>query len=216
MAFNFTILLIFILAYLIGSIPPSYIIGKLFFKVDIRTQGSGNAGGANSIRLFGKKTGIAIGLFDVIKGYAVIVIAKLMYIRSTIETGIFSDVDNVYAIAGFLAIFGHCFSLFLKFTGGKGGATTAGVIFAVDPFTGIMLVIFWLIIVVSTRFTSLANLLGVLIIPSMFNYRTVSAYFTMSILLVILIYYTHRANISRLVNGSERKFGEKEQIITQY
>lgn len=207
------ILLILLLSYLVGSIPPSYIVGKIFHGVDIRDQGSGNVGGANAIRLFGKKFGLAAGLFDILKGTAMVLIMESMSNETTIETGYFASQPNLMATAGFLTIVGHSFSLFLRFKGGKGGATTAGVVLALDPISGFILILLWILVIGTTRFTSLGNLLGIISVPVVLNYRTgISAYTTLGVVLIFLIYFTHRANISRLINGEERKFGQKEEI----
>lgn len=207
------ILLILLLSYLVGSIPPSYLVGKIFHGVDIRDQGSGNVGGANAIRLFGKKFGLAAGLFDILKGTAMVLIMESMSNETTIETGYFASQPNLMATAGFLTIVGHSFSLFLRFKGGKGGATTAGVVLALDPISGTILILLWILVIGTTRFTSLGNLLGIITVPVVLNYRTgISAYTTLGVVLIFLIYFTHRANISRLINGEERKFGQKEEI----
>lgn len=207
------ILLILLLSYLVGSIPPSYLVGKIFHGVDIRDQGSGNVGGANAIRLFGKKFGLAAGLFDILKGTAMVLIMESMSNETTIETGYFASQPNLMATAGFLTIVGHSFSLFLRFKGGKGGATTAGVVLALDPISGFILILLWILVIGTTRFTSLGNLLGIISVPVVLNYRTgISAYTTLGVVLIFLIYFTHRANISRLINGEERKFGQKEEI----
>ncbi|MCY3411040.1 MAG: glycerol-3-phosphate 1-O-acyltransferase PlsY [Candidatus Heimdallarchaeota archaeon] len=204
---------LFVLSYLVGSIPPSYIVGKVFFKVDIRKQGSGNVGGANSARLFGKKIGLTVGLFDVFKGYIMIILAKYLVQDLAIEVGLLSDPEFIIAVTGALAVVGHCYSAYLKFTGGKGGATTAGVLVAIHPLTALILVLFWLLIVSTTRFTSLGNLLGIIVVPiSIGNLLNSSAYNLLSYFLVILIFFTHRANVGRLLNGTERKFGQKEAI----
>lgn len=207
------ILVILFLSYIVGSIPPSYLVGKIFHGVDIRNQGSGNVGGANAIRLFGKKFGLAAGLFDILKGTAMVLIMEYMSNESMVVTGFFASQANLMATAGFLAIVGHSFSIFLRFKGGKGGATTAGVVLALDPISGIILILFWILVVGTTRFTSLGNLLGIITVPVLLNFRTgVSAYTTLGVILIFLIFYTHRANISRLINGEERKFGQKEEI----
>lgn len=204
---------VILFGYLLGSIPPSYIIGKIFFKVDIRKEGSGNAGGANSARLFGQKVGLLVGFFDLIKGTFAVLIAKEFYTNSGAETGFFANSNNIIALAGFAAVVGHCFSLFLKFSGGKGGATTMGMVLGIDPVSFVILMIFWIIIVGTTRFTSLGNLLGFGVIPLLFAFRTDDAVFEYAgIAIIVLIYYKHRDNIGRLFRGEERKFGQKETI----
>ncbi len=202
-----------IFGYLLGSVPSTFIIGKIFFGIDIRNQGSGNVGGANAIRLFGKKAGLFGGLLDILKGTFVILICRFVLSDQDIDSSFLSK-DLVIATAGFFAIFGHCFSLYLKFSGGKGGATTAGVILALDYFSFIILVLFWLIVVGSTRFTSLGNLLSVITVPLFLDYRIEdNSYFYLGVAITLLIYFKHRANVIRLLTGEERKFGDKETIV---
>ncbi len=211
---NVTVNILVILgSYLLGSISLIYLVGKLKYRVDIRTQGSGNVGGANAMRLFGKKLGIVGGLFDVLKGTAAIYIAGMIAPNYLDPTGFFSSADNIIAAAGLFVVLGHCFSAFLKFSGGKGGATTAGIAFALDPFSFLIIVGFWLLIVGTTRFTSLGNLLSIVLLPFLFEFTEIgSAYVIVGYLLIALIFYTHRANMGRLLQKNERKLGQKEIV----
>lgn len=211
---NVTVNLLVILgSYLLGSISLIYLVGKLKYRVDIRTQGSGNVGGANAIRLFGKKLGLVGGLFDILKGTAAIYIAGKIAPNYLDPIGFFSSADNIIATAGLFVVLGHCFSVFLKFSGGKGGATTAGIALALDPISFLIIVGFWFLIVSTTRFTSLGNLLSIVLLPILFDFAEIgSAYVIVGYLLIALIYYTHRANIGRLLQKNERKFGQKEII----
>jgi glycerol-3-phosphate acyltransferase PlsY len=199
-------------SYLIGSIPSTYVIGKVLYGVDIREKGSGNVGGANAIRLFGKLPGVIGGLADILKGTFAIFLAKMIIEDRDVESKLFNE-DRIIALVGFFVVFGHCYSIYLKFSGGKGGATTAGIILALDFYTFLILVTFWIIIVGSTRFTSLGNLLGIITVPLLLDYQMESKeYLYLGIELTILIYFKHRANIERLFKGEERKFGEKEEL----
>ncbi|MCH8905635.1 MAG: glycerol-3-phosphate 1-O-acyltransferase PlsY, partial [Candidatus Heimdallarchaeota archaeon] len=212
MSANISLMLVGV-SYLLGSIPPSYLIAKFVYKVDILKQGNGNLGGANSLRLFGKKVGVLVALLDILKGTAAVLIAQTVNSSDGPETGFLAETPNVMALAGFAAVFGHCFSIFLKFRGGKGGATTAGVILAIDPFSLLVVVIFWVLIVSSTRFTSLANLLAVFSMPPLMRTRTDgSQYVLLGYALAILLVLTHRENLSRMLAGTERKVGETEQL----
>lgn len=205
-------IVLIIVAYLLGSIPFTYIIGRIFFGKDIRQFGSGNIGGANAMRIFGKKYGIVGGALDILKGTIVIIIAQQVLDSQNYEFSTLSE-DIVIALVGFFVVFGHCFSIYLKFSGGKGAATTAGTLIALDLMTFFILLIIWIIIVGSTRFTSLGNLLAVIIIPLMFDNRMDSgAYLYFGIGVTFLFYYKHRTNIVRLLGGEERKFGNKEEI----
>lgn len=212
MAINlaFEILLI-IMSYVVGSIPAVYIAGRVLLGVDIWKHG--NMDGANFIHLLSKKVKIATDTFDMLKGLLMVLFTKYILIDIEEQSGFFANSNNIIAAVAFLTVLGHCFSIFLKFKGGKGEATVVGVIFALDPLTGLILVIFWSLIVGTTQFTSLGNLLSIILVPVVFGYRLESdAYSVLSGLFVVLIFFTHRVNISRLINGVEQKFGEKEAI----
>ena len=203
-----------LMSYLIGSLPPSYIIGKIFFKTDIRTQGSGNVGGANSIRLFGKKVGVFVAFFDVFKGTAAVLLTKLYIDQGTTDVGFFAHEENIIAIAAFAVVFGHCYSVFLKFKGGKGGATTGGILIAIMPYGFLIIFTFWVTIVISTRFTSLANLTIAIALPLVFDLLTENnSYVALGWALATLLWFKHRKNVGRLLRGEERKFGQKEAVI---
>ncbi|RMG43248.1 MAG: glycerol-3-phosphate 1-O-acyltransferase [Methanobacteriota archaeon] len=215
-------ILLIIVAYFLGSIPTSYLIGKYKYGFDIRQRGSGNVGGANAARTMGMKVGILSGLVDILKGTAATLIAIWYSSNYPAATGIFQDPNVLVAACSFMAVIGHCYSWILGFKGGKGGATTAGVVLALDWVTFLVLVGIWIIVVGSTRFTSLGNLVAVWVIPPMLKlrekvlYEKVAspipspAYQIMSFALVVLIYYRHRDNIGRLLQGNERKFGQRE------
>lgn len=213
---------IIILGYMLGSIPTAYLIGKYKYGFDIRERGSGNVGGANAARTMGMKVGLLSGFVDIFKGTLAVYIA-IWYVSMNSRTDLIitSDPNALIALTGFFAVIGHCYSFILRFQGGKGGATTAGVILALDPLTFLVLLVVWVIVVGSTRFTSLGNLIAVWVIPPMFvirhdilvrwaNIVETNAYVLLSMALVFLIYYKHRANIQRLLSGTERKVGQKE------
>jgi len=199
--------------YLIGSIAPSAWIAKFIYKIDIKAQGSGNAGGANAMRLMGKKVGAVVVIVDILKGTAAIYLAQSLNPEFGPVSGFFADTSYVVALTGFAAVFGHCFSLFLKFKGGKGGATAAGVVLGIDPFSTLIIIIFWILIVGSTKFTSLGNVLAIFALPSLMKLRTgEAAYIALGFGIAFLIVFTHRQNINRLMSGTERKLGQKEKI----
>jgi len=209
-------ILAIIIGYLLGSIPPAYLLGKWLHGVDIREHGSGNVGGANAGRLFGKEVFAAVAVFDILKGSLSIIIAKLLVPGHVAAVGLFSDKATFIALAGFAAVFGHCYSYIINFSGGKGGATTAGVLLAIDPLTFGIMVLFWVLIVATTRFTSLANLLAIILVPILLNFRTDSpSYMYLGLILIVLIWWRHRENVGRLVRGEERKFGNKEKLSTE-
>jgi acyl phosphate:glycerol-3-phosphate acyltransferase len=156
-----------------------------------------------------------------LKGTLAVFIANLYVRNFPVSSGVFFDPNILIVLAAFFVIFGHCFSFILHFRGGKGGATTAGVILYLDPFIFLVLLFIWLLVVATTRFTSLGNLIGVIVIPIFMFYRSneisvrltdISSgnpYIGFSLILTIFIYFMHRTNIKNLLGGYERKIGEK-------
>ncbi len=200
-----------VIAYLLGSIPTSYIIGKVFFGTDIRQSGSGNAGATNALRTFGKKAGLAVLVIDVLKGVAAILIARAM---GQSLTG-FGAINWLVAGCGLTVILGHIFSVFLGFKGGKGVATAAGVFLALSPLSVLFCLVLFSFVVYTTKYVSLGSLLtasaflfiesGVQVIMRFNNLPKLY----LVILVVAIIFISHRANIKRLVAGTEPKFGQK-------
>ena len=128
------IALLFIASYLIGSIPSGYLIGKIFFKKDIREYGSGNTGATNSFRVLGKPAGFAVTFFDIFKGFIVVFLPALF------------NVEIHGLLVGIFAIIGHVYPIYLKFRGGKAVATSAGVLLAVNPILLLILALIFFIL----------------------------------------------------------------------
>ena len=193
-------MLVVILCYLIGSISSSYILGQVFLKADIRTYGSGNAGTTNAIRVFGKKIGLLVFVFDFLKGLLAV------YIGGEILG------HNGQLIGGFFAVIGHIWPVFLKFKGGKGIATTFGVIAAIYwPVTIIYLLFFASVLLIS-KYVSLASILTCIIAPLVIPILQEpfdKKFYVMVLLLASILIYKHRDNIKRLINGNEYKIGER-------
>ena len=195
---NFSIL---VAAYLIGSIPTSYLFGKAK-GIDLRKQGSGNVGATNALRVLGPKIGIITLFLDIAKGFLPVHICRL----------VLPDSSDIFLIAvGISAISGHIFTIFLKFKGGKGVATSAGVFLALAPVaTGITFAVFVIIVAVS-RYVSLGSIIGVLVlvavelITNLNNSFQHLAILILSVVIGIFIIIRHRSNISRLVRGEENK-----------
>lgn len=192
-----TILLPILLAYLLGSIPSALWVGKLFYKTDIRTQGSGNLGATNTFRILGKKAGIAVTLLDILKGTAATLIP--LYIATDIHPLVF----------GVLAVIGHIFPIFARFKGGKAVATSGGILIAYQWPLFIMAVAVFLIALKLTKMVSLSSIILALVF---IIYITIYAIFTKDYLFMGVIYFLalfiifrHRANISRIRAGTEPK-----------
>ena len=198
-------IIILIIAYLLGNISTSYIIAKRLAGVDIRTQGSGNAGSTNVLRTFGKKAGAMTFIGDLLKGIIAVFIGYLI--------SKFANVDMV--IAGYIAVFGvvcgHNWPAFLGFRGGKGVATSLGAMIAVNPIIAISCFLLFLIIVKITKYVSLGSVLGIAASPIIMIFLKNKNGVIITLFLTISVIYTHRENIKRLINGTERKIGQKKE-----
>ena len=190
-----------VLAYIIGSIPPSFYYGNICKKIDIRQYGSGNAGATNAFRVLGLKAGIGVFLADVLKGVIAVLIGGWIAGR----TGAF--------VAGAAAIVGHDWSVFLNFKGGKGIATSFGVILMLFPVISGILFIIGVIIIAVTRYVSLASITAAVLLPILliiYGYDWKIVLF--GLFLGGLALYRHRSNISRLLSGREHKLGERSRV----
>ena len=197
------IVLIIISCYLLGSIPFGYIVGKLFKKVDIRELGSGNIGATNAFRILGPSLASLVLLGDVGKG-----ILSIYLVR-------FLNIDNllILTIAGLAVICGHDWSLFLGFKGGKGIATTFGVVFALNPIISVLALTVWGIVVITTRYVSLSSVFAVIsIFIFTILFKQPYEYIIFSAIILILGIFKHKENIERLRLKKERKIGEKIEI----
>jgi len=184
-----------VLTYLIASIPFGYVIGKLFGK-DITKEGSGNIGATNVTRTIGKKAGFLVLILDLLKGFIPVYYAK----------HIFLDYKSVGIIA-LTAVIGHCFSIFMKFKGGKGVATGFGVIIALSGKTAFILFLIWLGTFLVSGYVSLSSIIAVSLSWIIFFYLGKDLYLTLSILIAsLIIFFKHSSNIERLIKGTEGRF----------
>lgn len=199
-----TYLIIIIIAYLLGNISTSYIVAKKLAGVDIRTQGSGNAGSTNVLRTLGKKAGAFTFAGDVLKGFIAVCIAKI------IAYVLHIDVTICAYLAVVAVVLGHNYPVFLGFKGGKGVATSLGSMLAMNPVTALTCLGFFIIIVALTKYVSLGSILGIGLSPVLMiiNHNLNGVWVTL--FLTISVAYTHKENIKRLLNGTERKIGEKK------
>ena len=191
---NLNLILIFILAYLIGSFPTGVIVGKIFFSEDIRNYGSGNIGTTNSFRVFGPIAGSVVLVIDVLKGTLATNLPRLFHINCP---------KDIILISGGLAILGHTFSIFLKFKGGKAVATSAGLFLGYNlKFFGVCALIF-LPLVFITSYVSLASLIAVVLIFIVtFFFHDIFLEIIVGCIMVIL-FIRHRTNIVRLLHHQE-------------
>jgi glycerol-3-phosphate acyltransferase PlsY len=182
-------------AFLIGSIPFGYLIGRFAYRTDLRQHGSGNIGAMNALRTLGKKGAIAVLLLDAGKGALAVLVTTYIF-------GLQSPLPSVAAAC---AVLGHCFSPWLHWKGGKGVATAFGAIFALSWPAGFVCVAAWLIgALVFTRYSSVGSMLAMIVSPFAIFFFTRSVYPTLlGIFLAIFILWTHRENIVRLRAGTE-------------
>ncbi len=202
---------IVVVSYLLGSISWALVIGKIGYGVDLREKGSGNLGATNTFRELGPLAGILVFIGDISKGIISIILANYFFPDAPTllkSTGTFSSFDlTVVALAGFAAIIGHNWSVYFKFTGGKGIATSAGVLLILVPKVMLILLVVWLIIFILTRIVSLGSVAIALLFPflTFYYYSGNYPYIVFSIITAVVIIYKHRFNIKRLLEGKEKK-----------
>lgn len=186
-------------SYLIGSIPFSYLIPRWMGKIDIRHHGSGNTGTTNVVRTLGLKVGILAFFGDFAKGIIPTLIGSIY----------FGDVGGI--ICASFAVIGHCHPIWLNFKGGKGVATSAGVLVVLFPNIFIILLILQFLIIAATRYMSLASISSAVLLPIfavLFSKSELLIYFSVG--LATYVIFRHRANLMRLIKGTESKLGKKK------
>lgn len=186
-------ILMFVIAYLLGSIPSGVWIGKIFFNEDVREHGSGNSGTTNTFRVLGKKAGTAVLVMDILKGTVATLLPMLFD----------SNINPI--LVGVAAVVGHTFPIFAKFKGGKAVATSAGILLGYHPLFFCIAVVIFLTLLYLTRMVSVASMLGitlVFILSFIFNDWILS---TVAGVLMVFVILRHRANIKRILNGTENK-----------
>lgn len=204
-------ILIAIIAYLIGSINFSIIISKKLAGFDVREKGSGNAGTTNMLRSVGKKAAIITLICDILKGVVSIGIAIVI---GRIWNNL--NAELLLQIAGIAVVIGHTFPIFFEFKGGKGVATSLGVLLISNWQIGLICLVFALVLMALTRMVSLGSCAAAVLFPvlTLFinehyivltNGKDGKVYFIYSIILAIIVLYNHRSNIKRILNGTENK-----------
>jgi glycerol-3-phosphate acyltransferase PlsY len=193
-------------SYLLGSIPTSYILAKTLRGIDIRKHGSGNVGATNLMRTVGKIPGVSALILDAAKGtLSVIFLPMIFYAQPTVFN------EHLFrVVVGFAAVCGHIWSVYLRFKGGKGVATTIGVFLGITPFATISGLCLWCIIAYMTRYVSVASMVFAAALPiSMLFFKSPIEYLLFSTLAACFILYKHIPNIKRLIKGEEHKIGKK-------
>ena len=232
-----TLLAILAVSYIIGSIPTSLMAGKMLKRIDIRDFGSGNAGGTNAFRVLGWKAGLAVTLIDIVKGVVAAVSVVAFFRHHPID--VFPDLNDVALrlLAGISAVIGHVFTLFAGFKGGKGVSTAAGMLIGIAPVSMLMVIAIFLLTIYMSRHVSVASMLAAVAFPliiairkyifelgggldyyiklfgsKLFFHDSLDYHLMIfGLIVAVAIIYTHRANIRRLLSGTESRvtFGKK-------
>ena len=205
-------IIVTLVAYLLGSISFSVIISKKMAGFDVREKGSGNAGATNMLRSVGKKAAILTLLGDALKGVVAVLFAILV---GAIAKN--SDKSLLVQIAGILVVVGHTFPIFFGFKGGKGVATSLGVVLTTNWKIGLICLVFALILMALTRIVSMGSVgaailfpVLVLFMPTNFTISDGSSYLIYSIILAVIVVFNHRSNIKRILSGTENKLSFKK------
>lgn len=217
------VMAIVVISYLLGSFPTAVVVSKKFFGFDIRSKGSGNMGSTNAFRVLGWKWGLVVQIIDILKGLlAIVVVANL--IGDGLDLGsytYFEDSTLIRVIAGVSAVFGHIFSCFVGFKGGKGINTAAGMLIGIAPIDVSIALGIFLLALIFSGYISLGSIMAAITVPSsmfvrynIFNIEIPGYHFMIFFFLgmSLLIVFAHRKNIARLARGTESKF-PKLQLI---
>ncbi len=209
-----TVFLVLVLSYLLGSIPTSIIVGRVAGGLDIREHGSGNAGATNVYRVLGLGPAILVALVDVAKGSVAVLVISGIQVGATPQL----SADIMMILAGGTAVAGHIWTIFAGFRGGKGMATAIGALAFIAPAALGAALVVWLILLFTIRIMSLASLSAAIILPLATwvwetnpDGSTSLEILWFSIALCLLIFYTHRANIGRILRGEEPRLGRNSK-----
>lgn len=199
-----------LVSYLLGSIPAGFLVGKAK-GIDIRTMGSGNIGATNVFRYLGTVAGVVVLLADALKGFLAVAIADRLCWKAFGSGGPLAR-EWLDIIAGVTAVLGHNYTCWLHFRGGKGIATSAGVLVALVPYALLIILGVWILVVGLTRFVSLASICASFTLP--FATWLTGGSFTMVTItaaMTVLAIYKHKSNIQRLLKGTESRIGAKKE-----
>jgi len=210
-----SIIIVAIISYLIGSIMFSVIFTKKIAGFDVRTKGSGNAGSTNVLRTAGKKVAIITLICDILKGVVAVLIGYIVgkLTKASVETS-----QMLILTAGVMVVLGHTFPIFFKFKGGKGVATSLGVLLMINWRIGLICLVFALLIMAVSRMVSLGSISAAILFPVLCifineNYLIKAnhfGYILFGIILCLLVVFNHRSNLKRIINGKENKLSFKK------
>jgi glycerol-3-phosphate acyltransferase PlsY len=187
-------LIAILIAYLLGSLSSAIIISKIFKTADPRTEGSGNAGATNVLRIAGKKQAALVLVGDLLKGSIAVWIGHLFHIT-----------PFMLGLAGFAAVAGHIFPVYFGFKGGKGVATAVGAVLGLSFISGILMATSWGAIAFVTRYSSLASIVAVILAPVFLVLFAKTAFFIPAAFITVLILWKHKDNMARLKSNTESK-----------
>jgi len=213
----FIYIVIAVAAYLLGSIPFGFLVAKAK-GVDIRAAGSGNIGATNAMRVLGKPAGILVLVLDAAKGWLACQLATLIdcglipYLTGELSVN-FNEMNNCMIIAGIFAVLGHNYTCWLKFKGGKGIATTAGVYLALAPWALLVALVVFILAVLITKYVSVGSIAAAIALPATVWILAPQNLFLciVTTVLGVLAVYKHKSNIQRLMAGTENRLGKKAE-----
>lgn len=210
-----SLIVVLLISYLLGSVPTSLWIGRIFRGIDIRDFGSGNAGATNTFRILGWPSGVAVLILDFFKGFvSTYWVSQLAWSIGTGPVTIPAwDVDAFVQIAcGFMAVFGHAVPVFAGFRGGKGGAAAAGMLYGIEPVSISISVGIFLLLMFTTRYVSLGTVVSTAVYPLsqlvlryIVGWQIDGSVIILSSVASLFIIYKHKANLKRLLNGTENR-----------
>lgn len=208
----YCVIALLITAYVLGSIPSAVWIGKRYYGIDIREHGSKNAGATNMLRVLGRRAAIPVFIIDFLKGFVAVSLMSLMRYDESLSA---SWIINLKIIAVFFAVIGHIFPVFASFKGGKGVTTLAGAITGIQPNIALFCLAVWIIVLLIFHYVSLASIVAGCSFPIFVTIfagsiyarygETSIAFVVFALIVAVLLLWTHRANIGRLLAGTEPK-----------
>lgn len=218
MVLTWQLIVVAIISYLLGSVNLSIILSKLMGKGDIREHGSGNAGTTNTLRTLGKLPAAAVLIWDILKGVIAVLIAKAIIASGANDYAanvIGINTDYAMAIAAVMAVLGHNFPIYFGFKGGKGVATSLGVIIAIEWPIAVACAVFAIVMIILTKMVSVGSVLVAILYPILtfclgtaFLNRWI--YLGLALLLAASVLIRHKGNIKRILDGTENKLGQKK------
>lgn len=200
------VVIILIVGYLLGSVPSSVWIGKALYNTDVREHGSMNAGATNTFRVLGKSVGAAVLILDVLKGFFAVYLVKTILDNTTYQVN-----PNLWLIlAGIMAVIGHLYPVFAGFRGGKGVATSLGMVLCIHPEAALCALGVFILIFISTGYVSAGSIIASLSFPIFLLIKLFGPespiLIVFGFMMFVLVVYTHRKNVVRLLNGNENRF----------